>query len=213
MGEPGSGTRPATGTYQTCVSNYSGADWAAGDSALSAYGEIYGRVQRKLFADVAAGRSATSLKSAYLKQYGIPARLFNSVRASLEGKVASVREQQKLRAGDLSARIKRAEKQVACLLNRVPGTRFTRRNAGWLICTPGSRRWKPIYLTAGYGCALGPSGCGASSRISKPTVTPLIRNGSGTGKLPAAMSSSCWGAGMKRRDASCVWRPLPITAR
>ena len=41
--------------------------------------------------------------------------MFNGVRVSLEGKVASVREQQKLRAADLSARIKRAEKQVACL--------------------------------------------------------------------------------------------------
>ena len=38
--------------------------------------------------------------------------MFNGVRVSLEGKVASVREQQKLRAGDLSARIKRAEKGV-----------------------------------------------------------------------------------------------------
>ena len=114
-GEPTAGTRPATGTYQTRVSNYSGVYRAAGDAALSAYGELYGRVQRKLFADVAAGRPGSSLKSAYLTRYGIPARMFNGVRVSLEGKVASVREQQKLRADDLSARIKRAEEQVAGL--------------------------------------------------------------------------------------------------
>ena len=114
-GEPTAGTRPATGTYQTRVSNYSGVDRAAGDAALSTYSELNGRVQRKLFADVAVGRSGRSLKSAYLKRYGIPARMFNGVRVSLEGKVASVREQQKLRAGDLSARIKRAGKQVAGL--------------------------------------------------------------------------------------------------
>ena len=106
------------GTYQTRVSNYSGVDRAAGDAALAAYAELYGRVQRKLFADIAAGRSGRSLKSAYLTRYGIPARLFNGVRVSLEGKVASVREQQKLRAGDLSARIKRAEKQVAGLAEK-----------------------------------------------------------------------------------------------
>ena len=53
-------------------------------------------MQRKLFAEVAAGRSATSLKGAYLKRYQIPARMFNGVRVSLEGKVASVKEQQKL---------------------------------------------------------------------------------------------------------------------
>ena len=53
-----------TGTYQTRVSDYSGMDRSAGDGALSAYGELYGRVQRKLFAAVAAGRSGRSLKSA-----------------------------------------------------------------------------------------------------------------------------------------------------
>ena len=88
---------------------------SAGDAALSAYSELYSRVQWKLFADVAAGRSGKSLKRAYLKRYGIPGRMFNGVRVSLEGKVASVREQQKLRTHDLSARIKRAEKQAAGL--------------------------------------------------------------------------------------------------
>ena len=83
------------GTYQTRVSEYVGIDRALGDAALSAYGELYGRVERHLFAEVAAGRSAAALKSEYLKRYGIPARMFNGVRVSLEGKVASVREQQK----------------------------------------------------------------------------------------------------------------------
>ena len=113
-GEPTAGPRPATGTYQTRVSNYSGVDRAAGAAALSAYGELYGRVQRKLFAEVAAGQPGRSLKRAYLTRYGIPARMFNGVRVSLEGKVASVQEQQ-LRADDISTRIKRAEKQVADL--------------------------------------------------------------------------------------------------
>ena len=52
--------------------------------------ELYGRVQRKLFADVVAGRSAASLKSDYIKKHGIPARLFNAVRVSLEGTVAAL---------------------------------------------------------------------------------------------------------------------------
>ena len=101
------------GTYHTRVSCYGGVERAAGDAALSAYGELYGRVQRKLFADVAAGSSAGSLKGAYLKRYGIPARMFNAVRVSLEGKVASVREQQKLRLEDLQRRMARAERQVS----------------------------------------------------------------------------------------------------
>ena len=101
------------GTYQTRVSAYVGVDRSLGDAALSAYAELYGRVERKLFAEAAAGRSAASLKSGYLKRYGIPARMFNGVRVSLEGKVASVREQQKLRLDSLGRRIVRAQRQIA----------------------------------------------------------------------------------------------------
>ena len=86
---------------------------SAGDAALSAYAELYGRVERKLFAEVAAGKSAASLKSGYLKWYGIPARMFNGVRVSLEGKIASVREQQKLQLDSLGRRIARAQRQIA----------------------------------------------------------------------------------------------------
>ena len=87
-------------------------DRLEGDAALSAYAELYGQVQRKLFAEVAAGWSAASLKSAYLEQYGIPARLFNAVRVSLEGKVSAVRAAQRLRVDSFRRRIDRAERQV-----------------------------------------------------------------------------------------------------
>ena len=101
------------GTYQTRVSEYFGIDRALGDAALSAYAELYGRVERKLFAEVAAGQTAASLKTEYLKRYGIPARMFNGVRVSLEGKVASVREQQKRQVDSLGRRIARAQRQIA----------------------------------------------------------------------------------------------------
>ena len=110
---PGSGGEPRTATYQTRVAEYDGIDRAAGDAALSAYAELYGRVERRLFADVAAGRLATSLKNVYLKSFGIPARMFNGVRVSLDGKVCSVEEQQKLRRDSLGRRIARAEGQIA----------------------------------------------------------------------------------------------------
>ena len=106
------------GTYQTRIAAYSDMDRSEGDAALAAYAGLYGRVQRKLFADVAAGGSAASLKSAYLKRYGIPARMFNGVRVSLEGKVASVKEQQKMRTDDLQRRIARAERQVSDAVER-----------------------------------------------------------------------------------------------
>ena len=100
-------------TYQTRIADYGSMNRAVGDAALDANAELYGRVERKLFAEVAAGRSATSLKSDYLQQHGIPARMFNAVRVSLEGKVASVKEQQKLRVDSLQRRIAQAERQIA----------------------------------------------------------------------------------------------------
>ena len=101
------------GTYQTRISDYADMDRLEGDAALARYAELYGRVQRKLFADVAAGRSATLLKSAYLKRYGMPARMFNAVRVSLDGKMASVRESQRLQHDSLQRRLARAQRQVS----------------------------------------------------------------------------------------------------
>ena len=106
------GQSPTVSTYQTRIAVYEGRDRAEGDAGLSAYAELYGRVQRKLFADVVAGRSAASLKSEYIKEHGIPARLFNRVRVSLEGKVAAVRESQRLQQDSLQRRIDRAQRQV-----------------------------------------------------------------------------------------------------
>ena len=45
------GPSPLVSTYQTRIAVYKGRDRAEGDAALSAYG----KVQRKLFADVAGG--------------------------------------------------------------------------------------------------------------------------------------------------------------
>ena len=104
---------PPVATYQTRVSGYVGLDREAGDAALAAYAALYGQVERKLFAEVAAGRSAAPLKNDYIREHGIPARMFNGVRVSLEGKVSSVREQQKRRVDGLQRRIARAERQVA----------------------------------------------------------------------------------------------------
>ena len=53
---------PEPGTYQTRISDYRDVDRLDGDATLAAYGELYRRVQRQLFAAFAAGRSVTSLK-------------------------------------------------------------------------------------------------------------------------------------------------------
>jgi len=112
LGSWSSTAKAPAATYQTRIRDYTVVERADGDAALCAYAELYGRVERRLFAEVAAGRSAATLKSAYLKRYGIPARMFNAVRVSLEGKVSSVKEQQKLRVDSLGRRIARAERQI-----------------------------------------------------------------------------------------------------
>ena len=103
---------PLVSTYQTRISDYGDIDRAVGDSALVACAELYGRVQRKLFAAFASGISPASLKSIYLQRYGIPARMFNGMRVSLEGKVSSVGETMELRRDGLERRIARAEREV-----------------------------------------------------------------------------------------------------
>ena len=70
-------------------------------------------MERKLFAEVVAGRSAAALKRDYMREHGIPARLFNAVRVSLDGKVSAVRESQRLRQDSLQWRIARAQRQVS----------------------------------------------------------------------------------------------------
>ena len=119
---------PQTRTYQTRVAGYEVIDRSDGDAALSEYAALYGKVQRKLFADVAAGRSAVSLKREYIEEHGIPARLFNAVRITLDGKVSAVRESQFLQLDSLRCRVSRAEKQVleaeqGCQWRQVHGKR------------------------------------------------------------------------------------------
>ena len=123
------GYLPQTRSYQTRIAAYEGIDRSVGDAALSAYAALYGKVQHKLFAVVAAGRSAVSKKSEYIEEHGIPARMFNAVRITLDGKVSAVRESQLLQLDSLRRRVSRAEKQVleaeqGCQWREVHGKRW-----------------------------------------------------------------------------------------
>ena len=96
-----------TFTYQTRING--------NEDALSAYAKLYGTLQRRLFAEVSAGKPATSLKSDYIRRYGIPARMFNALRITLEGRMSSARESQKLHRTTLEGLITRANKQLRSL--------------------------------------------------------------------------------------------------
>ncbi len=109
---------PLVSTYQTRIADYGVVEPIEGEAALAAYAELYGRVQRKLFADFSAGELPASLKKVYLQRYGIPARMFNGVRVSLEGKVSAVQKTMGLRRDDLQRRIGRADGEVAKAVER-----------------------------------------------------------------------------------------------
>ena len=97
-------------TYQTRISG--------NEDALSAYAELFGVLQRRLSADVCAGNSVAPLKSDYIRSYGIPARMFNAINVTLEGRMSAARESQKLHRQTLDGLIDRAEKQLKVLVGR-----------------------------------------------------------------------------------------------
>jgi IS605 OrfB family transposase len=93
-------------TYQTRIGP---------DPVLDACAELYGRVERRLFADSQRGDSLGALKSAYLCRYAVPARLFNAARLAVEGKIKSVQALQVVRVESLKRRIRKARKVIARL--------------------------------------------------------------------------------------------------
>ena len=96
-----------TTTYQTRIHG--------NEDALAAYANLYGTLQRHLFADVSAGHPASSLKSDYISRYGIPARMFNALRVTLEGRMSAARESQRLHRDTLQGLIARASRRITSL--------------------------------------------------------------------------------------------------
>ena len=114
MRQPGSAqVRGWRFTYQDRIHSFEELESGQGIAALSAYGELYGRLERKLLGRYCTGVSLSSLKSEYLLAHRIPARMFNGLRVSLEGKISAVRESQSLRLQSLGRRVSRAERQIA----------------------------------------------------------------------------------------------------
>ena len=105
-------------TYEDRIDSFEELESEKGISALSAYAELYGRLERELFGRYCAGVSLPSLKSEYLLAHRIPARMFNGLRILLEGKISAAREGQSRQLESLGRRISRAEKQIAGALER-----------------------------------------------------------------------------------------------
>ena len=88
------------------------------EKILDRYAEHLNRVERKLFAEISAGKNTSDLKSSFLSRFGITARQFNACRVQVEGKIASVKERRaglivesKQRIEALEGTIKKLEQQ------------------------------------------------------------------------------------------------------
>ena len=77
--------------------------------ALDAYGELFGRLERSLFGQIAPGREISELKPGFCKSFQVPARVFNSASISVRGKSTSVQEGQPALADELKERIERSD--------------------------------------------------------------------------------------------------------
>ena len=82
-------------------------------AALRCYAELFCQLERKLFAGLQAGGAVTDLKREYLGKYDIPARMFNSVHASLRGRMESRWESLAQQRDMLAAAIQQAERVLA----------------------------------------------------------------------------------------------------
>lgn len=91
-----------TFTYQTRIA-------AAPDPGrlLDEYAALYGKVERTLFAALAAGKPAVTLKSGFCKRFDVTARQYNAISICLKGKIASIQERRKSLI--LEAKLKIAE--------------------------------------------------------------------------------------------------------
>ena len=98
-------------TYQTRIKG--------NEDALLAYAKLSRRpaaasVRRR----IRLGHPTASLKSDYIRSYGILARMFNAIRVTLEGRMSGATESQKLHRQTLEGLIARAEKQLNSLVGR-----------------------------------------------------------------------------------------------
>jgi IS605 OrfB family transposase len=80
------------------------------DAILDAYAELYGRAERTLFARLRAGECVATLKSAFLVRFGLTARQFNALAATVQGKIAAVRNRRPQLIATLARRIARAHR-------------------------------------------------------------------------------------------------------
>ncbi len=83
------------------------------EAVFAAYAALYGRAERTLFARLRAGEPLAEIKRAFLVHFGLTARQFNALAATLQGKMASIKARRRGLIEHLERRITRARKVLA----------------------------------------------------------------------------------------------------
>ncbi len=111
-------TGSKTFTYQTRIKDIG----TVVSKFLADYAMLYGKVERKLFADYSSGLNICKLKASYILQYGITARQFNAVRIGLQGKIDSIEALRGDYLCDTKARIKKVQADIKHLQTKLNKT-------------------------------------------------------------------------------------------
>jgi IS605 OrfB family transposase len=88
---------------------------------LGACGELYGRLQRTLYARIAKGDNASQIKPQFCAEHGLSARQFNAMRLELEGKISGTAELLKLRKKELKGDVQSTTRSIARLKKDIAG--------------------------------------------------------------------------------------------
>lgn len=81
--------------------------------ALDAMADLLGRLERRLYAEIAAGAvDMNAVKRDFIASHGLTARQFNALRVRVEGAISGVREALKTQADDIETRIKAQDVKI-----------------------------------------------------------------------------------------------------
>ena len=102
---------------------------AAAYPLLDAVADVFGRVQRTLWADSRrTGRDPASFKREYLPRFGLTGRQFNSLRIDLDARVAAAKASQKRHLSTLGTMIENLKVRIAKGAKRLESTRRRERH-------------------------------------------------------------------------------------
>lgn len=104
--------RPHCLTYQTLVPSYL-------IDFCEEMGKLFGKVERNLYIGLSRGEKLNTLKSSYQTIYGINARQFNSIYASIKGKISSEKECLNRYIKELQLSIKGLKKSITAKINKL----------------------------------------------------------------------------------------------